>query len=287
MTRIKHKPEKRAVARFANPVPNLVAVAGSVTVLVAALAPAPAQAELLFQDSFGGSNGLALATYDADYVISRSGEPSPTVIAELKSPGLTHHRLAATGNAVQIGLANAGYLRQETVLWTNDADCKDKKTAGPLYFSFLVRVAESNDLTEGSFVGLQIPYSPSRLLNVGIQNHKGALKINCWRVGSGAPEGLDYKAGETVLVVGKIPAIADSGYQLPVVSLYLNPDIASEPEKPTATIPTYNAKDEQVNLTAVSLVAIRAGKAQARATGILDEVRLGTTWADVVPAAKN
>ncbi len=84
-------------------------------------------------------------------------------------------------------------------------------------------------------------------------------------------------------MVGSIPAIPDTGYTNPTISLYLNPmDLTSQPDTATATFSGGNTNDG-TNLTALSLLSIKAGATNARSFGYIDEVRFGTTWADVVP----
>ena len=241
-----------------------------------------AGAAVLFADPFGGTAGQTITAYDSDYTETN---PAQTVYNTIASPGLTYSGLATGGLSANIGGSNAAYQGTIITKWTNDADFTDVTSSQAMYFSFLLNIPATTDLTTGGILGIQFQLSGQRDIKVGVANNGGNLYLGGSRNSTGAWTNYNVNplVGTTMLVVGSIPAIPDTGYTNPTISLYLNPmDLTTQPGTATATFSGGNTNDG-TNLTALSLLSIKAGATNARSFGYIDEVRFGTTWADVVP----
>lgn len=258
-------------------------------IIAGAMLSGPAYATVLFKtdgDGFAGNPNDTIMAYDSDYTQSSTAQ---TIYNTLQSPGLTYtdgtNSLSTSGLSANIGGSNAAYQGIVTAKWTNGADFIDVTTTSPIYFSFLLNIPVATDLTSSGMLGLQFQLSVSRDIKVGVGNNSGTFYLGGNRNSNAVNSGYNVTSliGSTMMVVGYIPAIPDSGYTNPTISLYLNPaDLTTQPGTATTTFLGGNT-NTGTSLTEISLLSIKAGGSNQRSFGYIDEVRFGTSWDDVTP----
>ena len=171
-------------------------------------------------------------------------------------------------------------------------------SGGTIYFSLTLRVDEltgSNDINGGFFLALnnsaglttgnptagsgrlqsRIDPTDATKYNLGIfRNVNAAAAAPSWS------SALDV--GETLFLVGSVEAVA--GTQNDIARLWINPDTTTfgdESFSPLTTTPTLIDNSTGAG-TDIGLVSILLRQSTAPHV-TLDELRVGTTWADVTP----
>ncbi len=275
------------------------------TVLIALsvmlISGSPAQASSLFYDSFNAPPGTLLKNYNG---YSITAEPDPhgepiTIFADIRGPGLSVAGQSSTGNAA--------YMYYEMRL-AGDLPYTATKNLGSGGFGsiggvgintfYVSALFNSNDFPEsessvyGVWVKLGIPIDfatgADRYFSIGI---KHALRdYQVFAEGDGTqPADLklaDYSPGQPVQVVAKYvmtPMDPTGRYQFDVFAA-ANPVPNVEPAwikiaEESDAVNSY--KIGTYTVSSLNLTVKRSGS-NSGSGGLIDEIRIGTSYADVV-----
>ncbi len=180
------------------------------------------------------------------------------------------------------GLSYAGYsspnIGNAVTLTTSGEDDNrafTAQTAGSVYCSFLVNVAAAK--TAGDY-----------FLHFGSSSFHG--RVWCKRDASNnlafglskfsttaSYTGFTYALNTTYLVVVKYTFNTGSTTD-DVVSLFINPVVGGAEPSPTVTL----TETASTDATSLAAIALRQGTATDAPNAVLDGIRVGTTWSDVV-----
>jgi hypothetical protein len=241
---------------------RLASCALALTFVTAAFAPA-ASAQTLAYDGFGGAPAADLAGSTGGSGWTSAWSPTGVDVTTIAGAGLSYAGLDATpGGAVTPDASG---------IWPNSryqrAFTPAPSGATSLYVSFLLRDDTANSswggLTFGQWPNAVTVGAPSGYYEFGIVQSQGL----------GDFSGQPIVQGETTLVVVRIDRTGSgsgSSYRM-----YLDPTIGA-PE-PGFAAATFGIGPVSVLPTALSI---------DNGTGITtDEIRVGTTWNSVLPAA--
>ncbi len=235
----------------------------------AAAGLATAHAQLIAYDSFnytvgGNLAGNTLAPGNT-WGIQNTGTPPSVASGNLTVTGLT----ASAGNQVSMPGGNF----QEAVL------SYTAQSTGTIYFSFALSLSSQPTATSYSF-GLN--NNTSFAATVWLQASGTGYKIGLGNRSSGTVpvyDSTEIALNQTVFLVGSYQIV--SGATNDVSSLWINPSAATfaAGAAPTATLVSTGGTD----IGSVNSFLIRG--AAGSPAGVFDELRIGTTWASVTPAA--
>jgi hypothetical protein len=242
--------------------------------LVVLASASAARASVILYDGFGYSAG-ALRT-NGGWVGSNATVPSPTVVSgSLTYPGLA----TSTGNSVQLTKANG----------TADRVSTGTITSGTIFYSFIIQLSSVDDTAAGIsgtggafFAGFDDHSSgttfstPAGLfvrrdagdttkINLGISTTGSANKSF-----SGA-----FAPTDTLFVVGSFTFGAPA-----TLDVYANGSPAIPSDAPVSHTLTTTGSDAT---TASILSFFLRQNTGEPSTIVVDELRIGTTWADVAP----
>ena len=153
----------------------------------------------------------------------------------------------------------------------------------PVYFSFLFR---GNNSTANEFVQLGLSNSAAGaggqpLLSVGIAQNTTSGVLNFFgRIGTGASSFSTslFNANSTYLIVGKVSSVSGTGStDYNRVDLFINPTSGTEPS------PTYTVSGVDSTIKTISSFNVRTARFSTTDVYSIDNVSLGSTFADVVP----
>jgi hypothetical protein len=269
-----------------------LAIAMSIAVLAAA---GPAWAELLAYDGFDYSEntpmlGKTNPFTGNDWLLAGGGTLSITETTAINvgdgSLGLPAELPAAAGNSVAItGVGNMSGA-------TNRLALSHPVTSGTVYYSVSVRIDDvtaATITTGGFFVGLnneigaanknpgsvaarlQVRKDPtdSTKYNLGIVRNKGANQYNIPWTGP-------MTTGETLFLVASVEMV--DGTINDIARLWINPGNLGEATAPAPTL-IDNTTDIGTDITVASVILRQSPTPSLK----VDELRVGTTWADVTP----
>lgn len=247
----------------------------------------------LFYDGFVASAHTPLANYGYDitaepiFTVSNPG----TKTAEINPGGLSIPGQFSVGNAARL------YYQMKSgsaVDYTATKDIADFGSVGGVdtfYVSALFKTDEFPETT-GAWLKLAIPLDFSsgadRSFSIGLKHeqYQGVLQDQIFAEGSGSQYGdwklANYTEGDTVQVVAKFIIAPMTG--LPdqfrfEVHAAANPSPASEPT--WTFIAGESNKVGSFAVPSLDLTLTRSGS-DAGAGGVIDEIRIGTSYADVV-----
>ncbi len=230
---------------------SLVAALG--LAIVAGLAAGPARASLLAYDGFDDAAGASLVGKTAPLGFSSAYTAfgtGPNVI----SPGAAYAGLAVSGNKVELAIANANSGAVGIL-------ANPLQTAGSsVYFSYLLQV------TAGSgYAGVSLFQGAAETLYTG--NRSGYFGID-------PKGGTAANSATSVSNLSLLVCRVDFAAAGATIRLYVNP--AGNVEPATA------------NVTVTKTAALTYDRMRIESNsvaGMIDEFRLGTTFADVMPVA--
>ena len=224
-----------------------------------------AQATLLFSDSFNYDPGVLGGLVNPGNSLAWQGGNSGLAVV---SGNLTYSGLADSGgNELQISQGAAGTVYNTFA----------NQTSGQVYYSFLFN-ATAADSANNYFTalnpGTSTPNGGSDAIDAYYySNGKIELRGNAQSATAGTGAALTLNT--TYLIVEELDLTAKTA------SLWINPDASTFG---TLTPPTATATLSSLTATAVDNVGF---KAQTAAGGpyLVDNVLIGTTWADVTPVS--
>ena len=230
----------------------------------ACLALQSAQATTLFSESFNYATGNLGGNVNPGSTVAWTGNTTNLTVV---SPGLSYAGLANPGgNALDV-LNGAA---------TTTINTYSAVTSGQIYYSFLLDITAlptGNSYLTALNPGTSSPNGSSDALDIYI-NSTGTLSMRTGSAYSSATAALSLNT--TYLVVLEYDFGATLG------SLYLNPDSSTfgALTAPTAT----QTKAPTTIPTSIANVGFKA-QSTAGANYIVDNLLIGTTWADVTPPA--
>ena len=189
-------------------------------------------------------------------------------------PGLTY-----------TGFIGSGIGNAASMITSGEDDNKQftSTSSGSIYFSFMVNVSASQTagdyfihLTQGN------PTLNAFFAKVYIKKDNSSSKFafGILKKATTAPSytGYNYSIGTVYLVVMKYTFNTTSTTD-DVVSLFVNPVINGS--EPSATLTMTDAT--QTDATSLDYIALRQGTSTSAPTLVVDGIRVGTSWIDVVP----
>lgn len=220
----------------------------------------------LFQDSFDYAVGSNLAGQGGWNLVS--GTSGTIEEGSLSSPGVI-----ASGNKLTWGNATMS-LRQPI----------GPITADSVYYSFQLRVDDLGTFSSiGTLAGLSSGDGTTFPSKVNIRTTTGGFNLGTSKGGGVTFGGWDdqlFTAGETIFVVGRYSFNTGSGTD-DTTSLWLNPDISTFGAG-TPPAPDLLFGEGGTDVAQVDRFFFRSGgSASAPIKEVADELRIGTTWADV------
>jgi hypothetical protein len=266
----------------------------------------PAHATLLFYDSFNyGPSGTSLGTAGSPTWVKNGSSPDPVVQG---SAGLTFPGLQVSGDTVSLlydgsgvnGGSGAPAATDGTTLVANGTP---GFTTGTFYYSLLMKVtavqvgagngfATAGNLTQGSFMaGLQTltntaaPTVGASAAPLLIRSGDGTQFSATYQLGTSKTAtaadrqfytGQSFNVNDTVFVVLKFNFDSVNGDS---ASLFINPTPGNA--EPGAQL-TVTAGAALTLNTGIRSFFVRNNSVEPDAL-LIDEVRIGDTWADVTP----
>ncbi|WP_269523000.1 hypothetical protein [Coraliomargarita parva] len=254
-------------------------IRSSVSILLAlATMTGTASASLVAYDGFDGyTAGTALnggaqgSGWTSDWAEATAGDST------IQTAGLIDPNGLVSGGSQAL-------LSQPTAARSNVDDYLTRTfaaQAGDVYISFLLQAGTGIDTSD--FYNFQVSNgatgNASDALGVGIRNTSGNPFFA--RVGSSNDNATTNSltsstTGETFLVVAKFSKDGSTEYNR--TDLYLNPTSSSEPLTADAS-----ATADITGLSEISLFSVRNYNPESGDTIWIDELRIGTTFASVVP----
>jgi len=238
-----------------------------------------ATATLLFSDSFTGTAGNTITTYDSGYVKDAGAGGT----AKIDSPGLAVAGKYDAGNSLYLSQVGDGPFSY-THAFANTA-------VTTLYGSVYLKPNNIPSTTSSNMYGLFVdaPVTKTggagneRSARFGIQNHAGTLRIfGAVENASQTINYLAYEAGSTAQLVWKYEWHSLSSDYV-TISFALNPDVGSEPG---AWTPVGNTDlNGSTGHNGWHMDKVRVETNLDLASGWIDEIRIGTTYDDVVKPA--
>lgn len=223
-----------------------------------------ANAALIAYDGFDYPTGNLAGNGTGSLGFS-SNWSTPTDAVTVTSPGLTFPELAVNGNTAFLSPSSAN-AASERMLSSSLAT----EGGAPTYISFLF------DRQAGSrYFGLELRDGGSQTVFVG--SNSGASNYTL-----SGPVSLDSGVPVTAdpaLLVVRIDS--PTGGSNDSISLFVNPT-------PGGPEPTADATATGLNVDSFDLISLAAGftsGSNTTATGFIDEIRIGSTFASVTPAA--
>jgi hypothetical protein len=267
---------------------RLRSLAVAITIACLAAAAGSAGAGTIFVEHFAGTDGTALPTYDSDYIATNN----PVIAgkkAEIDSPGLTVSGKLSSGNSLYIGVPDSGSpaLIYE---FTNDNDLINQNPgdSSVYYASAFFKLDQFGTDTRAA-IYVELPFyregtGTVREVEFGLYRQAplegGGLTVAAtYEFNWNAPARKDlgvYTEGSTVQVVLKAELQGNSSLNYYAA---VDPSVGSEPAWTLIAQTETNAAGW--NLDAVSVAAYAPNNASF---GWIDEVRVGTTYDDVVVA---
>jgi pectate lyase len=250
-------------------------------ILVALVALAPgSRAALLFYDGFNYAAANTLGSSDSTAAWENAKSNITITEDSLNHVGLP----GATGNRVNVngGSSNLDGVRTKDGAWPS-------QTNGTLYVSFLLKLNGSGGIaTSGTgtpIVNLcRTGSSSQQLLSLNLLNESG-IKLGVLKYpsssspgaaaffASGSGANLSADGATTYLIVAKYEWVADAAND--IVTVWVNPGNLGGAEDGGNQVFTSGGADGTAN---VGRLFINRGP-----TLDIDELRIGTTWADVTP----
>ncbi len=259
----------KAVQRFALPILTSFAVL------------ATSQAASLLTDHFDYPTGDTLGANNWDLIPSSGGVATNVVAQNLSYTGFAD----SSGNAVQLRPNGQDWYRTYT---TQSYDSSSNES---LYYSFLLRVDDLGDLNAtGDFFGtLAGPTGTSGGAAIGLRLSGSGFNIGIAKRDTTTVEydSTVFSVGSTILVVGSYNLVSGA-VNNDTASLWINPGSLGSGSAPSASLTTSNSGvNNDIQSFSSFLWKPQGGNGSTQIPGslIVDEVRIGNSWADVTPAA--
>lgn len=237
------------------------------------LSGAASRASVIYEGfNYAAGSNLEGANGGSGFGSNAWDDQSGATMDEIASTGLTYGSLQTSGRSLE--LVTSGDQNSEA---TRAFGTSISGTGGTsTWISFLVR---GDDLTNGQYATVNLMASSGNSARFGIfwNSSESTAYFGLGRLG-GIPSGPTFSSlavseGQTYLVVGQI-AWNDSGAE--TLSLYVNPAIGGTPPAPLVT---------RMESLGTTLATARLIFGTDGSTWSFDELRIGSSFADVTPSA--
>jgi len=263
-----------------------------VTIVTLLAIGTPAQAASLFYDDFNATDGTLLEGYNG-YTVTT--EPSPaTKIAKISGPGLSVTGQTSAGNSAYMyySMSSGAAMDYTATKYLGSGTFGSAGGINTFFVSALFKTDEFPETTGAWFkvaIPLDFASGADRFFAIGLKNeeYQGTVQDQIFAEGQGSQYGdhhlASYTEGDTVQVVAKFSIAPMSGldgqYRFEVRAA-ANPSLTSNP-KTWQLITEESNKVGSFEVPSLDLVLTRSGS-NAAAGGLIDEIRIGTNYADVV-----
>ncbi|HDR68745.1 MAG TPA: T9SS type A sorting domain-containing protein [Bacteroidaceae bacterium] len=222
--------------------------------------------ELPIVEHFNYAEGISLIDTDW-WFIDGSGDSVKVAAGNLSYPYLE----ASSGNSVTlVGEGSEAELRFDTV------------TAGKVYFSFIFKVTDMTNWTKGGypvFLGsfdARLNIQPiGNQFGIGIAK-KNSLETVIWLLDG--EDSVKFDLNSEVFVVMNYDVEAGTS------DVWVNP---AEADMGIETAPDYDIQLPDGNIVGISKFVIRQDSDEETPTVVIDEVRVGLSWASVTPKGES
>lgn len=235
-------------------------------------------ATTLLYDPFADSLGDTLGSNGWSLVAASGGVSTPVVAQNLSRSGFS----PSSGNAVQLRPNGQDWYRTYTT------QTYDNTSNASLYYSFLLRVDSLGtlDSTGGFFGGLATAGTSGGAM-IGLRLSGAGYQIGVAKRDSTtlAFDSTVYSVGATVLVVGSYNLVSGT-VQNDTASLWINPGSLGAGSAPAALVTASTTginNDVQAFSSFLWKPQGNASSTQIPGSLIVDEIRVGNTWAEVTP----
>jgi len=243
---------------------------------IAALLSAPlTHATILLEESFDYTAGQTLATANSAWnqyeVATGSSNHIDTVATNLSVSGLS----ASAGGSINLTSSGSGNYRDFTA------------QTGNVYYSFALQVTAVTPFTTTGtlpFIGLNVSGTPgTRYAGVNMIYQSGttySLGINRTNSGGNTASGVTLNVGTTYfIVVGFSNSAVANGDS---ASIWINPSSDQFGGSPLAATATTVVGSSTASISAITIN--HTSGASNTPTFLIDELRVGQSWADVTPS---
>lgn len=241
-----------------------------------ALVHAAASAQLYFYDPFNYSTGALQTVSGGNWTVINTGDTIDVVSGNLTVSGLQ----GPVGNRVGFAGAGQDYSRSlNTIIGAGDtfasfAFSVNSMTGVAAAGGYFAGFIQSNTPTDGNF-GATIwarRAGADNLYNIGISLRSSSTVS--W-------DATNFSTGDTVFLVSSYRVIGGSANDQVRLWINPNPSTFGAGSAPTETLLATGGTD----LSSVGRYFLRQDAANATGDYLIDEMRVGGTWADVTPAA--
>lgn len=238
------------------------------------------KAQTLLTDHFDYTTGDTLGANGWNLINSSGGAATLVVAQDLSYPGFAE----SSGNAVQLRPNGQDWYKTYTTQSFTTSE------SGTVFYSFLFKVDNLGllDATGGYFAGLGNATGASLASTVAVRASGTGFQIGVGKRDSTAMGNFSFAntvfdLNTTILVVGSYNVVAGA-INNDFANLWINPTGLGQSTAPTATLTTAlsGINDDVISFSSFVLKPQgNASSTQIPASLIFDEVRVGTTWADV------
>ncbi len=266
-------------------------VAGAAAVL--AVISGAASASVLLSESFEGSTwsvGGNVAGVTSDSGVGQNGEwravgtGLDAVTATINNASAMNYsagNVAISGGSQYVSIVSSandsGSLELRVTLSTSSTRTAVGVGAGnSIYYSFLVRIDSGTSMTSGDDASIGFRQSDASVTNYTADiSASNNTKIRKNMGGTYSSSAGNLTTGSTYLIVVQVMS---DGSQFTSANMWVNPADSANPGTPSATLGSSST-------TSFGRFIIYTNGLDSGESISFDELRFGTTWSDVVPAA--
>ncbi len=252
-------------------------------ILAALAVPLSAPATLLVYEDFSYESGSLISGanggtgFSSAWIDVQTGENRDAITG-----GLSYAGVGSSGNALSMTAPSTTGGTDERPI------TQILGTSAPeTWLGFLVNLSSAQPVTssDGAFISLR-PNSSAPSPRVGVFWDGSALRFglgasNSPTVNLASNPSLTLVPGETYFVVAQIIWNTATNTSPETINLFVNPDTTSTPTEAAATMQLNVALTSGTARDRITRVHLTAGAGNTE--WIFDEIRLGTTYLDVVP----
>ena len=237
-------------------------------------ATAPAGASLIAYDAFNYNANFDLTGNNGGTGWGSAWTAHTAIDVVSASLSYTNGDVSVSGGAKSTQI---GYISGNV---DNVANRSFAAQSGTLYFSLLFQVAEGLDSTDFIQFLLNDDTNMNKAGSMGMRNatdNPFFARVRDGSTDSTTNSAVTPTQGTTYFLVGKFRKSGANGSNYDTLDLYANPSTLTEPAQISATV-TRNSGS-----TSISYFTIRVANLDLGDRILFDELRIGTTYADVVP----
>lgn len=253
-----------------------------------------AEAGLLYSEHFSGTDGTGLSAYNANWAVTNN----PAITgekAELDAPGLSVAGKLSQDNALYLSLPSGGAA---TYRFANNNDLADFNLIGTqtLYMSAFFKAGAADLIKGGSKIYVELPMKKTNTSGTIREQQMGLyrdtddnLAIYVYSdadyTGSGTTDLGLYAADTTVQLVMKIDVYPSGSNFMAKTYVAVDPSVGVDPTWTLISAGSVGSlTGTGFDFYEIAVAANKPSTSGSISNGWIDEIRLGTTYADVVVA---